>query len=128
MRYKPRYYAKAFLLAASEKGADVSVLAANLQKTLGRNKDSRKLPNILREIEILEREERGEQKIVAEVAGGASASLTNKIKKAFGLPCTITLRENRELIAGMRIIVNDEVMIDGSAKKRIDNIFKAKIS
>ncbi len=48
-----------------------------------------------------------------------------KIEKNLPQPNSIEYSIDTTLIGGIKVIINNSILVDGSIKKRIDNIFKA---
>ena len=79
---------------------------------------------ILREYERLRRQKLGIRSIVVATAMAPSPDLSERVKAMLGGTLEIEECYEPSLLAGMRIIVNDELMIDGSLKSHIDSLLR----
>ena len=127
MKHSPRQYAQAIYLALEKKSEKQRrELWKKVLLLLRRNGDMTKLPSILRGFEKVYLGEEGLQKVDIETVSPLGSGLEKEIKKVLGKKLLISKKINPGLLAGLTIMVNDEVLIDSSAKRRLDNIFAAK--
>lgn len=124
MKHSPQIYAKAFSEIASEPSADkkANVFVKNFLKLIEKNNDQHQLKKIFREAEKLVREKTGKRKIVLETARPVK-KFDTAIKKIVKKGDVIEEKINPELIAGIKIILNDEMQFDGSMQKKIKSLF-----
>ena len=124
MKYSPKLYAQAFseLAAGSLTKTEETQLVKNFLEVIKKNNDIHQLKKIFGDTEKLLRMKSGRRKITIE-----SARKINHIDvglKNFLKPGDIVEEKtDSELIAGMKIIVNDETQFDGSLKRKIDKLF-----
>jgi F0F1-type ATP synthase delta subunit len=124
VKHSPQIYAKAFSEIASESSADkrANVLVKNFLKLVEKNNDQRQLKKIFQEAEKLVREKTGKRKIVLETARPVK-KLDNAVKKFIKKGDILEEKINPDLIAGLKIILNDEKQFDGSMQKKIKQLF-----
>lgn len=124
MKHSPQIYAKAFSGIASEPSADkrANVLVKNFLKLVEKNNDQRQLKKIFQEAEKLVREKTGKRKIILETARPVK-KLDGAVKKFIKKGDILEEKINPDLIAGLRIILNDERQFDGSMAKKIKQLF-----
>ncbi len=127
MKYSPRQYAESLYLALDKKSdRQRRDLWKRVLLLLRRNGDMAKLPAILRSFEKVYLEKEGLQKVEIETVSPLSADLEKEIKNILGKKLLISKKLNPGLLAGLTIMINDEILIDASAKRQLDNIFAAK--
>lgn len=125
MKYQPKFYAQAFAELAAKKlaPAEEKNILSNLLRTVRRNGDERQLPKILEAAERLLREKEGRRKVVLESARplhkGARDSLSRFLRK----DDVVEEKENTALVAGVKIIVNDETQLDFSLASKLKKLF-----
>ena len=127
MRYRPLQYAEA--LHEAMKGAsamDARVLARGLARTLLRHRMLGKTGVILAAYEKLALRRQGMQKVRIETPSKASEYLKKEIQKALGTRINFEEVIDPALLAGVKILVDDELLIDASAKRQIDSMFSKK--
>lgn len=125
MKYTTKQYAAALLAAtqdASEKKRIESL--RRFLKILTRNHDYRHLPAILRQLERIYLSEKGIQKVELTSADPISEGTRREIEKTLGKKVIFVEKKNPELIAGLRILINDELLIDASARRQLQRIFE----
>jgi F0F1-type ATP synthase delta subunit len=91
---------------------------------LTKNRAWSRLEAVLKEVERLHLKETGLAKVHVETASPISEGLRKEIEKVFGKKISLSSKINPGLFAGIKIIVNDEIMVDASAKKQLDKIFQ----
>src|SRR3989344_5780051 len=127
MKYSPRQYAQAIYAALErEKEKQRPESWKKILLILRRNGDMNKLPAILRSFEKVYLEEEGLQKVEIETVSPLGSDLEKEIKNVLGKKLLLNKKINPKLLAGLTIMINDEILIDGSAKRRLDRIFAAK--
>ena len=124
MRYSAELYAKAFLATLSGKTPDEerNVIRRFLEaiKKFG---DSRNLGKILAAVERLAVKKAGGREVVLESAREIPASLRKELEAKFTSGDLIRERMNPALIAGIRILIDGEWMVDVSLKRRLEKLF-----
>ena len=124
MKYSPSIYAKALSEVAIDPTADkrANVLVKNFLKLVEKNNDQHQLKKIFQETEKLVREKTGKRKVVLETARPIK-KLDSAVKKIIKKGDILEEKINPDLIAGLKIILNDEKQFDGSMAKKIKQLF-----
>jgi F0F1-type ATP synthase delta subunit len=123
MKYSPQIYAKAFsniVIKSSAKRADLIKNFLNLVK---KNNDQHLLKKIYEQVEKIIRKKSGKNKIILETARNIKNS-SRIIKKIAKKSDIVEERNNPSLLAGIKIIVNDEMQFDGSMQNKINSLFE----
>jgi len=125
MRFNTRIYIKA-LLDALEKKEDEKKreILRRFLIILRKNRDLAKLNLILRGVEKEYLKRTNLKKINIEAAAKIKDPLRQKVLNIFGRKSLLIEKTNPELLAGIKIIVDNELLIDASGKKLIDTLFK----
>lgn len=119
MNIKPKIYALAMVDAfISAKQSEIKILK-NVVAIMKKNGDTRKVSSIIRLAERLFYEKTGKRKIVIEMAREGSHIPKSLAKKGDIVQRII----KKELVAGVRIIVNHERQLDYSLIKNINEVF-----
>lgn len=125
MKYPAHFYAKALaevIMEASGKREDEIV--QRFIALVRKNGDEAHLRKIVEEAARFVRGKSGVRKVTMEIArvpGGAQRKMLQHLTKPGDV---IQEKINPELVAGVKIIVNDELQFDGSLKGKLDKIFK----
>lgn len=123
MKHPAATYAAAFLEAVKSRKISAEALRRFL-KMLRRNGDLVKLPEILKNIESLYYKKEGITKV--EVVS-ARMLRKDKIEKAlrecFGAKLAVEFLLYPGLIGGVILKINDELVIDASVKRRLEQLF-----
>ena len=122
MKYAPAEYAEAFLEAGGEKPP--AEIVRNFFRTLRKNGDLGALPKVLRKVEVLHYSKAGLLKIEVITARDINKDIEPQLKKRFGKKAEIRFEINPEIIGGIILRINDELVIDASVKRRIDKLFQ----
>ena len=124
MKYLPKTYAKAFteLAARSGSGIEETRLVKNFLRAIEKNNDIQQLKKILAETERMLRTQSGRRTITVETAR-ALPGLPERLKHFVKENDILEEKKNPELIAGIKITVNDEEQFDGSLKRKIEKLF-----
>ena len=124
MRYQESIYAKALLRALEEKDeSEIKKILKNFMAILLKNNDFSHLNSILGKVEKLYLTEEGVEKIYVESASPLSKNLREEIESALGKKVLINEKVRPNLLAGVRIILNEEILIDATAAQRLAKIF-----
>jgi F0F1-type ATP synthase delta subunit len=118
-RYTPKQYASALFESLSEKGANVDAVVKGFVKMLVGNYDKALLPKILMQFKKLERTKAGRPEVVLTSARPLEKSVIADVKKKVGENSGITEVVNPKVLGGVRILINDEVVIDGTYRTRV---------
>jgi F0F1-type ATP synthase delta subunit len=124
MKYSPSIYARAFSEIVSPPSADkkAGVLIKNFLTLIRKNNDQHQLKKIFSQIEKTVREKTGKRKLMVETARPFK-KLDSAIKKVIRKDDIVEEKINPDLIAGLKIILNDEIQFDGSMQKKIKSLF-----
>lgn len=124
MKIKSQIYAKALsdLMIEKKTPAEEKRVINNFLKLLEKNRDLKKAKEIILLAEKLFYKKTGKKKVTVQTArkvGDLPASLSDELQAGI-----IEKKINPELIAGIKIIINDENQLDFSLKKKLEEIFK----
>jgi len=122
--YNPKIYAKALidLITREKSSAKTKENIANFLDFLIKNGDVKKVGQIIFLAEKLYYEKTGKRKIILESA--RKLSKKNILKDFFQDGDVVIEKIDLDLIAGMKVVVNNEKQLDFSLKNKLDNIFK----
>jgi F0F1-type ATP synthase delta subunit len=122
VKYSPQIYAKAFSAIATKSSVKDNILLRNFLALIKKNNDQHLLKKICARVEKLIREKTGRRKIVIEIARPVKNldDATGKITRKDDL---VEEKINPDLIAGIRIVVDDERQFDGSMAAKIKRLF-----
>jgi F0F1-type ATP synthase delta subunit len=125
MRYSLKNYGQALAEAIlNERGSRATVVAKNFVRILGRNGDEVHAKKILREAERILQRADGIRSVVFESARPLGAG-QEKALAAFTKPGdTVSYRIDPRLMAGVRVLVDDEREFDGTLKGKLDKLFQ----
>lgn len=124
MRYKPRQYAEALADALVDTEPEtVSVRMKHFLALLVQHRMLGKAENIVRAAERLLARRQGANRIVLESAAPASEALRREVADIFAGKAWIEERVNPGLLAGVRILIDDETLVDASGKRRLAEMF-----
>lgn len=126
-RYTPKQYASALFESLQEKGAKADVVVKGFVKMLVSNYDRALLPKILMQFKKLERTKAGRHEVVLTSARPLEKSVIADVKKKVGENSGITEVVDSKVLGGVRILINDEVVIDGTLKSRVARLVDAVI-
>lgn len=122
MKYSISIYAKALVAAIGGKGEGATV-TKNFLALVRRNGDERYLSKIIGESERLMRRQQGVREIRVAMARKLKQPLRALLKNFAKPDDEIYSEVQPELIAGLKITVNDNLQFDGSMKGKIDKMF-----
>lgn len=124
MKYSARQYAAALLAATADKSeAEQKRTIRRLLALLSRNGDRTKTSTILRETQKQYFKNAGLRKVIVEAPESISSGLAKEIKQVLGKRAIVTEKINPALLAGVKILVDDELLIDASAETRLKRLF-----
>ena len=123
MKYKVKDYAKALAEILADKKADEKKVIEGFVKLLQKEGLQSKADQIIGEAEILHAKKRGKKEVVLETARKLTDSQKKLLGKFIENGDIVKEKINSELIAGVKIIVNNEKQIDFSMKNKINKIF-----
>lgn len=124
MKYQPHIYAKALVEVLSapagshtRSGAEI---AERFLALVRKNGDERYLRKILEEASRFARGKSGVRKVVVESARALTPPQQKTVRRFIKHGDVVVERINPDLIAGIRIILNDEMQLDGSLKNKLN--------
>lgn len=121
MKYSHKTYAKA-LIKALDYNKNTEEVVLNFLKLLQKNNDFNQFKKIINFFEDLLYQKENKKKIIVEMIE-EHKDLINKLKKFFP-ESNIIYKKNVNLIAGLRILINNEKELDFSLKNRLNQIFR----
>ena len=122
MKYSNRIYAKALVdLMAEKKSVNEKKMVDNFLKILQKNGDLKKAKQIILLAEKLYLQKTGNKNIIIETARKISSKgmLDYFVKKND----VVEEKVNPEIIAGIKIIINNEQQLDFSLSKKLEEVF-----
>jgi F0F1-type ATP synthase delta subunit len=124
MKYPVAIYAKALSLAIIEAGpAGEDGVVRNFTELLRKNGDGAGAKKIIKEAWRVVRAKQGLREVVLESARPLSEKHGKSLRGFAGPKDAVVERVNVELIAGVRIVVNDEREFDGSLQGKLNKLF-----
>ena len=125
MKYSVRQYALALSSALkAKKTADAKKIIHNFLRILSRNGDQNKIDLITKEVERQERVKKNIYKVELASSTKISSHLKEEIEKILGKKIDFTEKIDTDIYAGLKILVEDELLIDATAKSQIAKIFQ----
>ena len=124
MKYLREDYARSLVAVITEHKMRVPEIAARLIALTKRNGDFAHLSKILREVERLVLARVNARKVVLESARPLTDQSMREIKDAFAENDVFETKVRPELIAGAKITVNGEWVIDATLQGRLRKLFK----
>ncbi len=124
MRYTPRQYAKALHAALIKKTPDErkQILQGFVNSLLKRKSQSR-LGLIVKAYEKEYLTFSGMRKVEVESVSGLSKSIRQEIEAILGKKTFFIDKTTPALLAGIRLLVDNELLVDASAKSALDKLF-----
>ena len=125
MKYDARLYAKALAAALGEKHspAKEKQFVENLLSLLLKNGDMGQAKKVLREAGKLVRRADGIRKVNIESARPMGAKTFDRIKGSFKKTDVFEEGIRPELVAGVRLLIDDELELDGSLARKLQKLF-----
>jgi len=124
MKYSVNSYAKALAEVVGEaKGEAAQKAARNFIGLIRKNGDEARLRKILEEAARLLRGKHGIRKLTLEAARPLGKAQRELLKPFIKAGDVVEEEIDPELIAGVRIIVDDEQQFDGSLRGKLDKLF-----
>jgi F0F1-type ATP synthase delta subunit len=124
MKYPARIYAQALAEAmAMAHGKTADEIRKNFMELLRRSGDEAHLAKILEEAERFLREKDGTKKFSVQVARLQKIPARELIKHLIGPNDRVEEETDPSLISGMKVVVNDEMVFDGSLRAKLDKLF-----
>ena len=125
MKYRPELYAKAFAEVAAGKHtpAEKAKLVKNFFAIILKNNDTHELKKIFGAAEKMMRGKTGIRKITIESARETKKSPRAILKHFLKKTDVVETKINPDLVAGIKIIINDNEQFDGSLRRKINKLF-----
>ncbi len=121
-RYTPKQYATALFESLQEKGANVDAVVRGFAVRLTGNYDRALLPKIIMQLKKLERTKAGKHEVVLTSARPLEKQVLAEIKQKVGEKSHIREVVDTTVLGGVKILINDEVVIDGTYRARIQKV------
>jgi len=121
MKYQSKIYAES-LLEVFEKKPQAEILR-NFLRLVRKNGDFSKLPKILYDFKKLYNKKHGIKEVRVEIAR-EDKSITNQVQDILKLKHEPEVEIKKEILGGAVITIDDEIIVDGSIKTRLQNMFK----
>ncbi|MEK7061652.1 MAG: F0F1 ATP synthase subunit delta [Patescibacteria group bacterium] len=125
MKYKPKDYATALIELILKKTtlSQEKKISDNFLNLLEKNGDIGKAKKIIALVEVLFFKKTGRKKIILQTARKMSSEQKGLLESLVKKGDIVKEEINKELIAGVKIIINNEKQFDASMKKKLENIF-----
>lgn len=125
MKYTPRIYAKALIesLAKASNGKEADIIKRFLV-SVKRRGDARLLPDIVSAVREVEHKRVGGRFIEVTFARRHKKSVLDAFRALFAKHDEVVFRTEPELIAGVRITIDQEREFDQTAARRIKKLFR----
>ncbi len=125
MKYRASQYAEALFEALEgKKSEERAGIIRSFVRMLFWHRVIGKSQSILAAYEKLILRDQGMRKVRIESPGRISDQLKRDIREILGAKIHWEEKENPDLLAGIRILVDDELLIDASAKRHVDRMLK----
>lgn len=123
MKYTVKQYAETLYSALKDCSTkEQKEIIARFLLTVRKNGDSPRLELIVRAFEKIYLKDNGLSMVDIEMAGAVPESMKKEIKSILGEGVVLFEKETPELLGGVRIMVNGELLIDASVKRQIDRM------
>ncbi|MEK7066001.1 MAG: F0F1 ATP synthase subunit delta [Patescibacteria group bacterium] len=124
MKYSPAVYSKALMGALAEESVESQEkIVENFVKLLKRSGDIEKIDNIMSVIEKATIKKKGGRTVDVIVPRKLPEALLSKIKNSFTAKDKITIKIDEKIISGVKIIIDDEKIIDNSLATTLKRMF-----
>ena len=124
MKYSVRQYALALFSALEKKKeTDARKIINNFLRILNQNVDLSKVDLIVKETERLDRAKRGLYKVELISPVKVSPRIKEEIEKTLDKKIDFIEKIDPAAYAGLKILVEDELLIDATAKTQIEKMF-----
>lgn len=124
MKYKSKDYANALVEILKDEKISDKKISQGFIKLLERQGDLKKSKEIIEVAEFLIAKKSGKKSVVIESARKLSEHQKNMLLKNTDKQDIIKEKINKDLIAGVKIVVDGEKQLDQSMLKKINNLFK----
>lgn len=123
MNRSPELYARALLSALDDEPKDTRAVMRRFLAVVKKHRDSRLLPKILAQLERLMVKAEDGHLVTVESARPLEESAFRTIRGAFGAKDRVHAKISPDLIAGLRIVVDGEWVVDASMRKKLSKLF-----
>ncbi len=124
MRYTPKQYATALLQALDKKSStEKKKILQQFMSLVSKRGDSARLGLIVRESEKQYLKNVGLKKVVLESVDSMPARVKKDIEEILGKNIIFEEKTNPNLLAGIKVLVNDELLVDASAVTQLRKLF-----
>lgn len=121
MKYKSKQYAIA-LVEIMQKEKDSAKMVAGFLDFIKKNRDEKKLREILKLAEKLYFKKTGNKKIILETARHQNFKNSELINSLVKKGDVVEEKINKDLIAGVKIVINEERQLDFSLFKKLQEL------
>ena len=128
MKYSSRLYAKAFLEVLKSRAAPVADLPTRLLRLLNKNGDFGRARTVISEIQNMLVKESGGRNVVVRSGQPLSGERRKMIQKNFTENDSVEFRENAELIAGLKVVIDGAWAIDTSLDRKLRSLFRESVN
>jgi hypothetical protein len=123
MKYAPHVYARAFAAVIAKGEVSSERALKQLVQVVERYGDTGSWDAIVREVRKVLVHDAGGRLVRIEMARVVPKALIQSIQGTFAVEDDISLAVRPELIAGMRVVVDDELELDGSLQHKLNVMF-----
>ena len=132
MRYSPKQYAVALFesLSSFAKASEDKreALLKRFAEIVVANHDKSQLPKILRHFKLLERRLDGKHGVELITATEPSQGLIKEIVSKLGEHTDIQTKVDSSVLGGVKLIIDDETVIDGTFKSRVEQLVRGMLT
>ena len=128
MKYASRLYARALseLIHARMSEKEKSALVKNFVEAVKRHGDGEHLKHIVAEAERMIREHQSIRKVTIETARPQKFDANKLFAKFLEKTDVIEMKVRRDLVAGIKITINDERELDMTLRRKLNKLFAAQ--
>lgn len=125
MKYTPRQYARAFLAVCKGKSEEEKKeIIKRFFRALKKDRDYQRRRIIFSEIEKQYLSNEHVKKVKIESASSFPKRIKKEIEDIFGKKIMYAESVKKELGAGIKILVDGELLIDATARRQVNNLFR----
>lgn len=126
MRYSVKKYAQALYESSKGKsGAESEKVVKSFVALLDHYHDRSLLARVIEQYERIRRQSEGITKVEATTARKLSSKSKGEIEKKFGGKVEISEKVHPEVLGGVKLIINDEYLVDGTMEGKVERLYKA---
>ncbi len=127
-RYTPKQYATALFESLQDaKPSDQASLVKRFADVLVKHYDRSLLPKIAMQLKKLERAKGGRHEVVLTSARPLDKAVIKEVKAKVGENSGITEVVDPAVLGGLKVLINDEIVIDGTYKTRVSRLVESVI-